>query len=61
MGEVKSGIMADWCCTTVGGSGGCQEVHIGLQWWPMMQCLALCFLTLFGEDGGGKSISGGGR
>jgi hypothetical protein len=27
----------------------------------MMRCLALCFLTFFGEDGGDESISGGGR
>jgi len=27
----------------------------------MMQRLALCFLTFFGEDGGDESISGGGR
>jgi len=61
VGEDTSGIMPGWCCTTVAGGGGQEEVRIGPVGSSMLRHLALCFLTFFGEDGGDESISGGGR
>ena len=58
--EDTSGTMTGRCCTTVGGGGGWEEVRVGPEWVSMMRRLALCFLTLFGEDDGDESISGGG-
>jgi hypothetical protein len=59
--ENTSGIMTGQCCTTIGGGSGWKQVRFGPVLLSMMRHLELCFLTVFGEDGGDESISGGSR
>jgi hypothetical protein len=59
VGEDTASIITAWCCTTVGGGSGWEEVHYWPECLSMMRYLALCFLTFIGEAGEEECVGGG--